>query len=569
MIADPDDLADAARRKKYLRRAMIAGMIVAIVMAGLFTAPPAYRQFKGWRAKRLALQAEQLINQNKWPQAAGKAQGAFLIGPKEPTALRAMARVLTHATNVTALQFWQQLRTTGQATVADRRAFTEFALRAGARDLAVVEVQQLLAEAPNDPRNLWLASQLYLALGDYAQTIDYAARAQLLAPTNQQYQLFHSSLCFDAPEPDQQAEARERVWRLAREPGEIGFAAQRFLARREDLTPTQRQELIGLWLQQSPFGISQQLLVAEQQLRLTPNGRAEILDPIVSQCRTSTAWADRNQIAVWLNQNEEFQRTLNALPLADALRRKELFLPHVDALASLGRWAELETILDKNPTPLEPVYLEGFQARCAMQLNKATAATMHWNRAVRSAERNPPQLAWLAAYAEKCRAWEPAIKAARFLLTHSPDVRPTYQTLQRLTQQSGTTKELRDLIGEMLRRWPKDPALRNDFAYLNLLLSTNLPASRQTAQALVDQFPDTLPYRTTLALACYRLQDHPAALQVYEGRQYDWRQALPGNRAVYAAVLAANGKPIEADVLARLPRERLRPEELELIRSVN
>lgn len=567
MNADLDDFNDSPMMK-FLRRAIIAGVIAAILVAASFVAPPAYRQFKGWRAKRLAVQAEQLINQNEWPQATEKAQGAFLLSPTEPTALRAMARVLTHATNVTALQFWQQLRNTGQATVADRRAFAEFALRTGARELATVELQRLLAEGPNDPVNLWLASQLHLALGDYRQTVNYATRAQRHDPTNQQYQLFHSSLRFDAPEPDPQVEARRRVWNLARTPGEIGFAAQRFLGQREDLTPAQRQELITLWQQQSPYGISQQLLVAEQQLRLTPQGRAEILAPIVSQCQTSTVWVDRNQLAIWLNQNEEFQRTLVALPLADALQRKELFLPHVDALASLGRWAELEKILDTNPTPLEQVFLEGFQARCAMQLNKETSATMHWNRALRAAERNPAQLVWLAAYAEKCRAWEYAKKAARFLLAYTADVRPTYQALQRLTQQSGTTTELRDLIGEMHRRWPQDPALRNDFAYLNLLLATNLPASRQTAQELVNQFPENLPYRTTLALACYRLKDHPAALGVYDGRQYDWRQSLPGNRAVYAAVLAANGNSPEARRQAQsLPRERLRPEEFELIRS--
>ena len=563
-----DHLANS-RRAQFRRRALWVVVITALLVTAYFGAPRAYRQFKGWRAQRLAVQAEQLIRENDWPHATEKAQGAFLLSRTESTALRAMARVLTHATNAAALQFWQQLRATGQATADDRRAFTEFALRTGAYEPAAGELKRLLAEAPNDPVNLWLASQLYLALGDYPQTLIYATRAQLHAPTNQQYQLFHSSLLFDAPETNLQAEARSRVWSLAHAPGEIGSAAQQFLARREDLTPAQRQELIALWRQQSPFGITQQLLVAEQQLRLTPERRAEILDPIVTQCRTSTAWADRNQLAVWLNQNREFARTLTALPLADALQRKELFLPHVDALASLGRWAELEKILDKSPTPLELVFLESFRARCALQLNKTPTATMHWNRALQAAEQNPTQLAWLTAYAEKCAAWEPAKKAARFLLAYPTDVRPTYQILQRLIQQSGTTAEMRDLIGEMLRRWPHDPALRNDFAYLNLLLVTNVPASQQTAQELVDQFPDLLPYRTTLALAHYRLKELPAALHVYEGRQYDWRQALPGNLAVYAAVLAANSQVNEALNLTRdLLTAILRPEEFDLLRSL-
>lgn len=567
MNADPDNIV-VSPWPKIRRRAIIAVVVVAILLGGYFAVPPAYRQFKTWRSQRLAVQAEQLIVQNDLLRAREKAQSAFLLSRTEPTALRAMAKVLTATTNAGALQFWQQFRNTGQATAGDRRMFAEFALRTGYSGIAAVETQRLLAEAPNDPENLWLASQVALAMGDFRQTLNYATRAQLHAPTNQQYQLFVSTMLFDAPDPDQQTEARTRVWALAREPGEMALAAQQFLARREDLTPAQRQELIDLWRQQIPFGIRLQLLVCEQQLHLTPQRRDELLDAIVSQCRTSTDWADRNQFAVWLNQNREFERTLIALPLAEALQRKELFLPHVDALASLGRWEELEKILDNSTTPLEPVYVEGFRARCSMQLDLMPSATVHWNRAVRAAEGNLEQLAWLAAYAEMCRAWECAIKASRFLLAHAVDVRPTYQTLQRLIQRSGTTAELRDLMGEMLRRWPEDAALRNDFAYLNLLLATDVTASRQTALELVSQFPDLLPYRTTLALAWIRLQDPPAALQAYGGRQYDWRQALPGNRAVYVAVLAANTNAIEARLEAMsIPRDHLRPEELELIRA--
>ena len=76
----------------------------------------------------------------------------------------------------------------------------------------------------------------------------------------------------------------------------------------------------------------------------------------------------------------------------------------------------------------------------------------------------------------------------------------------------------------------------------------------------------SLPHRTTLALAWYRLKDPARALQVYQGGDYDWSLALPSNRAVYAAVLAANGKRQEARQLAQsLSPDRLRKEEQALI----
>src|SRR6185295_9227430 len=89
------------------------------------------RSFTGWRAKRLAMRAEKLLNENQWQQALQAAQAAFLLNRAEPAAIHAMARVLTSATNAAALPFWQQLVLTGQATDRDRRQFVELAIRTG------------------------------------------------------------------------------------------------------------------------------------------------------------------------------------------------------------------------------------------------------------------------------------------------------------------------------------------------------------------------------------------------------------------------------------------------------
>jgi hypothetical protein len=484
-----------------------------------------------------------------------------------------MARVLTHATNATALQYWQLLIAAGQASDPDRRAFVELAIRTGSLNLAAAEVQKLLAEAPNEPLNLWLAAQLYSGFGDYNRTVYYATRAQLHDPANKQYQLFLSSLLLNSSEPDQRTEAQKTVWDLARDLGPVGLQALNFLAARPDLTAEQRQALIPLLQQHPQSGIRQQLLVLDQRLRLEPARRPEILDQAMTQYTNSDS-ETLSQFALWLNQNEEFHRTLTVLPLAQALKRKELFMPHVDALAALDQWVQLDKILNKDRAPLELVYVEAFRARCAAKLGKELIGALKWKKALRSAERNPPELAWLAAYAEKCGEVKLAQSAYRALIACVADIRPAYLALERLTARAGTTEELRNLADEMLRRWPQQPALRNDVAYLNALLAQQLAEAQITAEELVSQFPDSLPFRTTLALARLRLQDAPAALRVYVGRQYDWRVALPANRAVYAAVLAANGQTAEARDLARsiptesLRKKELRKEEFDLLSSI-
>ncbi len=505
------------------------------------------------------------MSQNEWPRALEKAQAAYLLARAEPAPCRAMARVLTHSTNAAALQFWQQLIREGQATEAERRDFIELAIRAGALGVASDQVQKLLTEAPNQAQNAWLASQLFAASGDYSQTLSFAARARSLDPANQRYQLFLSSLLFDSEDAQRRLEARSNLWAVASGTNQFSLDALAFLAHRADLSLEQTRAIRSLLEENPRSAMPQKLLALDLSLRLEPELRAQLLSHAAAQYQGAKP-AVLGQFVVWLNQHEEYQRALEAVPLNTALKRKEVFLPFLDAQAALGRWDEVEKELVGAGVPLEGAYTEAFLARCATQTSKTQTAALHWKKALFYAEAKPEQLSWLAVFAEKCGEAQTAKQAYRALLPYAADARQVYQALEQLTMATSTTAELRDLIGEMLKRWPKDGALRNDFAYLGLLLERDLGQARQTAEELVKQSPESLPFRTTLALAWYRQKDYPAALKVYEGRQYDWSQALAGNRAVYSAVLAANGKPDEALEQARaIPRERLREEERELI----
>lgn len=454
------------RRVRRWRLALLWCLAVSLVIAAVCAARPAYDTFKGWRARELAAQAERLMGEERWPQAAEKARAAWLLKPTEPVALRALARTRTQATNAAALELWQQLCASGHASVQDRRAFVELAIRLGSPRLAMGELRQLLADSPHEPAHLWLASQCFAALGDRTQTLHYATLARLHDPGNRQYQLFLASLRYDSAETDKQAEARRDVWAIAREDDALGLEALGFLARRPDMSPEQRGELVSR-LEKHPLAeIAHRLLVFELRMLLAPQQRSEILTEAVSQYQTARDPAVLKSVAVWLNQREEFERTLLVLPLETALQRRELFLPHADALAALGRWEGLERILNHGRVPLETVQLEAFRARCATKVGNAPAAAAHWRRALLSAERKPEQLQWLARYAEMADELEHARKAWRMLIGCVTDVRPAYQALLELTARSGDVAELANLVGEMSRRWPDDPALAREHARL-------------------------------------------------------------------------------------------------------
>lgn len=541
---------------------------ITLIVAFLLSARPLYHNLKRWRARQLASQAERLLSGQKWTEASEKAQGAFLLCPTEPDAIRAVATLETEAGLPSAQEFWQTLLATGRATPTDRRSYVAAALHSGAPGRAHAELARLLTEEPDQPADLWLLARVCLAEGDPSAAGRFAAAAAAGDPTNRQYRLFAATLSFDAAQAGPRSNARQVVWSLGREADAVGLQAIEFLASRRDLSADQFRELASLLDKHPLRRTADRLLALALRLREQPARRAQVLDAATDAFAHSDP-ADRRDFGAWLNQQGEFSRTLAVLPLAEARQRMDLFIVHLDALASLGRWTEIEALLKDRTAPLPPVYREAFQARCALQLKDPGLAAACWRRALAAAENNLPDLWWLADYAGKNGEVGAARKAYRAWMDRVRDPRPGYQALTRLIEQTGTTAELRDLLGETLQRWPDDPALRNDHAYLSLLLGEELARCRRTAEELVAQNPDSLPHRTTLALARYRLKDFPGALQVYAGQDYDWQAALPGNRAVYAAVLAANHATAEARRLARgLPAAALRPEEAALVQPL-
>jgi len=548
------------------KRWLVLGIVgVLICIAGWFAARPTYRQFQHWRSERLAAGAVRLLEQNNPAEAREKAHAALLLSPGNATALRAMALTLTRETNAAALQFWGQLIQTGKASETDRRTYVEQSLRAGAAEAAGRELQKLLRETPDHAVTLWLASQWFALIQQRDQAIEYASLAALRDPTNRQYKLFLSSLQFDAPKETQRLSARANVWNRARDLDALGLEALVFLAQRRDLTAAEKRELITRLQQHPSRNISHELLALTLRITAEPARRAEILKEAIVHYRTAEP-AKSVRFAIWLKQNSEMERTLVALPLEEALEGKDFFLPYIDAMAGLGRWAELRKILETKQSPIESTYVEAFQARCNAELKNDPLATLHWRAALRAAEQNPEQLLWLARYAEKCGKRDIAQNSLRALITCVANPLPAFRELQGLTERTGSTTELRDLLTEMVRRWPNDPTLQSEQAYLNLLLETELAASYRVASKLAGQFPDSLPFRTTLALALYRQRDFKAALNAYDGRDYSWPTASPNQRAVFAAVLAANGQIREArQLIANLATNQLRPEEQALI----
>jgi uncharacterized protein HemY len=563
------------------RRVFLGISAVTIVLVLLGAAKPAYRSVKTWRASRLVAKAEQQFAQGNWHDAYQSLHSANSLAPENTRIIRTTARLLGEHGDPQALAFLEMLVESPDGSPQDRIDLIRLSLRAG----QLAAVQRHLLALLSEPKTahsfdvLLLASEWHGRCGDQSRAVGFARQA--LAQTQDAGQTAEAKLNLArlllsstgptsaAPDPRPQAEARQFLWEVAGREDRTGLAALLSLSDvcKAAASPDEARRL-GEHLSHHPLASEEQrLLGLTWKLRCEPEHREQILAEAISTARKGPP-AGLTATGRWLVRQGESRRALGLIPMAAARGNTDLFLIYVDALADLGRWQDLQVLLaGKAPLPIDTAIRNLYEVRTALALGRAEEARQHWadlRQSMRKAD--PETVLYVAQYAERLGVRDEAAKAYRLLTTTDGAERAGYLGLIRLTEQSGDTRALRNLVKEFAGRFPNEFDLQNDLAYLDLLLGENAAPALETAARLVGRFPEILAYRTTLALAHLRNGDAAEARKVYREISTDWNSAQPGWRAVYAAVLAASGEQALASSHAgEINIARLKAEERELI----
>lgn len=546
------------------RKWILGALALAILIAAAIVARPAYRGLRGWRAERLASEAEAAISKESWLEASQKAQAAYQLAPLNPKTIRVVARLYTIAGQPNAVTFWENLRATGKATTEDRRELVRAGLRFGKTAVVRDEVFRLANAQPVEAANVRLAAEFFLFTGDRTNAIIYA-RALAKLEENPASELILAQSLVASGNPAEQSQARGILTRLAGLTNETGLEAQVTLARAGLVSDEAMPQLIDGLLKHPQRKLPHRLLAEELRLRLRPQDRASSVDAFVKEYAAG-ALSNRVEVARWLNRQKEFARTIDLLPPTDAVTDRDAFLARLDALAALGKWRELKSELSGEATPVEAVLKELFLARAARELKQLPEADAHWRRVQLELSSQPEAMLYVADYAEKIGEIEEARKAYDRLAALPEYADRAFAGMIRLAEQTGGTRTLREIMRDLSARHPDDPAPANDYAYLNLLLNERLESSKETAQKLYDANPNVLAYRITLALAHLRLNEPAKARTILDGLNVDWTQVRPGWQAVHSAARAAAGEASLARALARqIPLAGLKPEERMLI----
>lgn len=541
---------------RRLRRWLIT-LVVLLVVAAV-GGPPVYRRAKIWRARGLAAEAERLLGEKKLPEASAKAQAAIGLAPGEPAAWRAVARVLTNAGSGLALNYWTRLVNQPEATPEDWLAATRLALQMDRLDFADEQLARLLAADPPAKETLELAAQVAWQKKQPEAALEFLHRLMERDPANEGARLLHGQILAGSPDRWDAQEGVRELSKLGQGDSAVALTALQALAQRPNL-PAELAGQTADRLAAHPLAQTADRLAALCLRWLQePARRTELIEQAVARYGKSGP-GDLLALGRWLLQQSEAARVLELLDAGQAMTSQELFLVRLDGLAGLGRWAEIKQAVEAEKAPIKPVYAEIFQARAAKELGQLQEANGHWTLALSHAQPILEQNLYLARYAGKMGEHRVAAKAWRQVArTPAWAVRANLAALPEL-EKDGDTRGLREAVQQLARLVPGDPAPRNDAAYLDLLLGENLKTASATAELLVQEHPEVLAYRTTLALARLRGERVGEALKLYEGLEVPWEKAPARSRAIHAAVLVAAGTakvPALPDTLTLLPEER-------------
>jgi hypothetical protein len=559
----PDPFEPRNPRKKLWWALGIAAVVGLFLSAGTL-----WRKGHELHARKLTAEGEALAAQGRTPEAFAKANRALSEASGYGRALRLAARALSAQNNIEAIKYWGQLCQTTDVTVEDREQFIQILLLLGDNISAEKQIDILLKQPEITLQTARLAAWVYERKQDRSKTIHFAREVLLREPRDEQMQFVLGRLFLASARPEEVLGGQLLLRDLVVNKDIVALEAIRLLAASPGLSAGDAQ-LCKLELAKSSFRApSDEYVLADLEMVITPYKKAQIIGSVAARERNSQA--ENVALARWLGRNHEFSRVLQICPIEMAHGDHDALLVHVDALASLGLWKDLEGVLMREDLKLEPILKTLYQARAAKELNNTRIAKLLWEQVQALAKENRQWLLYVAQYAERMGENSQAMAAYR-LMAREPgeNGRRAYEGMIASVEKQGDTKTLRDMLQEASSAFPDDLPIRNDLAYVNLLLAENIPAAAKAAVTLVKTEPRFLSYRTTLALANLREGKQKEALGAYGAAKIDWDKAQPSWRAIYAAVLARNGKNEEAKVvLNSLDLARLKKEERFLVSEI-
>ena len=542
-------------------------MVTLGAIAAAMAAGPLMRAYREHAARQDAVQARALLAEKDYEQALNAARRAYVADPENPDVVRTVALIYGEIDPLQAEDFWQKAFELSDDN-SDLGNWVSTALEA--KDFATARAQLEVMEARglDDSAYHYYLGQVRLHEQDLNAALQEARKALAQKPADERAHFFFVQLTQLSDDPDLRKEGVDYLWGLARTKDLVGLRSLRNLANFSGNTDADLLEIIRL-LDDHPLATREDHLLALRLGYQLSDANAEANLKQAERYFDLSNPLDLAKLGRWLNQQGRYEQTLSVISAEEAFARKDVLLVRFDAMAQLGQWEELGTILKQPKVPLDAFLRQVFLSRVYFETGKPAEGDIAWERAVLDASQSADELWYLVRYARQLGFNEEASKALWRLAEYPGEKRKACAQLLVFYQLAHDTRGMQKVLDLMVKSYPDNLSVLNDWAYVNLLRNERGERSLKAAQYVVRESEKSYLARyITLALGYYREGEFKQALDTLLPLGIDWLKTAPKYRAVCAAILEANGRFDEARRLRRsLNPADLLPEELALVRT--
>ncbi|MGH8093482.1 MAG: tetratricopeptide repeat protein [Chthoniobacterales bacterium] len=247
---------------------------------------------------------------------------------------------------------------------------------------------------------------------------------------------------------------------------------------------------------------------------------------------------------------------LKTVPLRFALANAHLQTNDFGALQQMlqgGSWGRAESLRF------------ALQAKVARETGDDASFEKNWIEAVAQTKNDPERLNLLQMAAFQWN-WTGKAMAVLWMLSGMPEAqRDALQSLYRHYAADRDTRGLYRTLSRLVAVMPEDPAVRNNFAQIALLLKTEIPRAQEISRALYENHPQDATVASTYAFALFESGNRKGALKIMK-RLTPGQLREPSVAAYYGILLSCHGQADEAEYYLDLGKKApLLPEEEDLV----
>lgn len=540
-----------------------SGLVLGLLLAVSFL--PVWRQIKNWRALNLIDEASQLVQEQSWQKARERIQAAYHLAPVSLPVVRRVAQFYDEVKASDASGFWMQAYGLSNDR-SDLEAAIRSELMAEHAAQAYLLLDQLLEQHPENFTSLILQAQVYNQLGRIADAMETTQKALDHPEATEEARLVFAQIALRTSDPSAQTQAVEWLNQLRTQPSENGLKALRILG--ELSLSEENKKALARQLTDHPLATIEDKLFALTLLASLPDSdptanleaAKRLFSPITLQAKVT--------LGRWLNRQGRQTQTVELISPEEALRRQDLYLVYLDALASLKKWNEVQDALDRPNVPLDSYLIALFETRVFIETGKPKQAHLSWGRAILEAGYQPSNLWYLYHYARRIGWTDFAREVLERLEEFPSSRRASYVERVQLESLERNTPATLNYLNKLTSIYPDDTDIQSDLLYLQLLTSNAPSDSVERANTLVETKPELLAYRMTLALALLANNQPEEALNSLNALNIDWSRVRGNWQAILAAILYANNQKDLADRLTQqIPLQAILPEEAALLET--